>query len=81
MIQGMEAILPTATLLRFYEAFRNSDKNHALVQCVDIMSDDQSMLIKKKGSTTAPFFEYTPKVLPPSKSVPPMKIFRRVMKT
>jgi len=81
LIQGMEAILPTATLLRFYEAFRNSDKNHALVQCVDIMSDDQSMLIKKKGSTTAPFFEYTPKVLPPSKSVPPMKIFRRVMKT
>jgi len=79
LIEGMERILPTDTLLKFYSAFRDADKNHALVQCVDIMSDDQSMLIKKKGAPSDPFFEYTPKVLPPGKQVPPLKVFRRLL--
>lgn len=80
LIEGMEKILPVSTLLKFYNAFKQADQNHALVQCVDIMSDDQSMLMKQKK--TGPnledtYFEYAPKVL----SVPlppPLKPFHGV---
>ena len=40
---------PCKTLRKFYYAFRDADPTHALVQCVDIMSDDQSMLLKRFG--------------------------------
>ena len=48
LIDTMESILPVKTLLKFYKAFCDADPHHALVQCVDIMSDDQSMLLKKR---------------------------------
>ena len=40
----MEKILPAETLKKFYCAFRDADPTHALIQCVDIMSDDQVQL-------------------------------------
>ena len=40
---------PCKKLRKFYYAFRDADPTHALVQCVDIMSDDQSMLLKRLG--------------------------------
>jgi len=74
---AMESILPVDTLLRFYQAFRAADPAHALIQCVDIMSDDQSMLLKKKGPSKDPYFEYLPKSRPAQDQVPPLPILKR----
>ena len=41
LVTAMERILPVETLRKFYCAFRDADPTHALIQCVDIMSDDQ----------------------------------------
>jgi hypothetical protein len=41
LVTAMEKILPAETLRKFYCAFRDADPTHALIQCVDIMSDDQ----------------------------------------
>ena len=41
LVAAMEKILPCETLKKFYLAFRDADPTHALIQCVDIMSDDQ----------------------------------------
>ena len=41
LVTNMSKILPTETLKKFYLAFRDADPTHALIQCVDIMSDDQ----------------------------------------
>jgi len=76
LVQVMETILPAETLRKFYCAFRDADPTHALIQCVDIMSDDQSMLLKKgldnKSATT---FTYKPKVVPTSLLPPPLPTF------
>jgi hypothetical protein len=74
LVTAMEHILPCETLRKFYCAFRDADPTHALIQCVDIMSDDQSMLLKKgsdnKGATK---FTYKPKVA--TKLPPPLPTF------
>ena len=44
LVTAMERILPAETLRKFYCAFRDADPTHALIQCVDIMSDDQVSL-------------------------------------
>lgn len=68
LVTAMERILPAETLRKFYCAFRDADPTHALIQCVDIMSDDQSMLLKRGQSAKGTTFTYKPKVaqqLPP----------------
>jgi len=66
LVELMEKILPTKTLLKFYEAFKDADPTHALIQCVDIMSDDQSALLKKLGGDVPgkTHFQYMPRVNP-----------------
>ena len=44
----MEKILPAETLKKFYLAFRDADPTHALIQCVDIMSDDQVRSVRQR---------------------------------
>jgi hypothetical protein len=78
LIAAMESILPVKTLLKFYKAFRAADPAHALVQCVEIMSDDQSMLLKRHGSGESTAFEYRPKVSA-SLKLPPLPVFKRVV--
>jgi len=76
LVRAMEKILPAETLRKFYCAFRDADATHALIQCVDIMSDDQSMLLKKgsdqRGATS---FQYKPKVVPTSQLPPKLPTF------
>lgn len=67
----MEDILPVDKLLLFYRAFREAEPAHALVQCIDIMSDDASTLLKRKGPANSPRFTYVPKVLPKDSSFLP----------
>ena len=43
----MNSLSWQATMAKFYDAFKRADPAHALIQCVDIMSDDQSALLKK----------------------------------
>mmetsp|Transcript_89851 Transcript_89851/g.240075 ORF Transcript_89851/g.240075 Transcript_89851/m.240075 type:complete len:629 (+) Transcript_89851:97-1983(+) len=78
LVNVMEKILPVDTLLKFYKAFRAVDPAHALVQCVEIMSDDQSMLLKRIGSGENTRFEYRPKVSS-SQQLPPLPVFKRVV--
>lgn len=69
LVTAMERILPVETLRKFYCAFRDADPTHALIQCVDIMSDDQSMLLKRGQISKGTTFTYKPKVaqqLPPA---------------
>jgi hypothetical protein len=47
-------------------------------QCVEIMSDDQSMLLKRHGSGESTAFEYRPKVSA-SLQLPPLPVFKRVV--
>jgi len=77
LVGAMERILPVKTLLKFYNAFYEADPTHALIQCVDIMSDDQSMLLKKLGSGKDRHFKYLPKIRPSSQNPPPLPIFKR----
>ncbi len=48
------------------------------LQCVEIMSDDQSMLLKRHGSGESTAFEYRPKVSA-SLKLPPLPVFKRVV--
>jgi len=74
LVSAMEKILPAETLKKFYCAFRDADPTHALIQCVDIMSDDQSMLLKKiQDDARQVKFIYKPKVA--SQLPPPLPIF------
>jgi hypothetical protein len=76
LVTNMSKILPTETLKKFYLAFRDADPTHALIQCVDIMSDDQSMLLKKTQSKDGQVqFVYKPKVLPDDHLPPPLPTF------
>ena len=36
-------------IYRRCRAFRNADSSHALVQCVEIMSDDHATLLQRSG--------------------------------
>lgn len=75
LVSAMEKILPAETLKKFYLAFRDADPTHALIQCVDIMSDDQSMLLKKMEDKGQVKFTYKPKVVADSQLPPPLPIF------
>ena len=78
LVSAMESILPAETLSKFYCAFRDADATHALIQCVDIMSDDQSMLLKKTEQTAAKGkvqFAYKPKKIAESQLPPELPAF------
>jgi len=75
----MESILPVDTLRKFYKAFKTADPSHALVQCVEIMSDDQSTLLKREGMMKDPAFVYLPKLEPKSAQPPPLPTFKPVL--
>ena len=79
LVSAMESILPAETLSKFYCAFRDADATHALIQCVDIMSDDQSMLLKKTELTAAKGkevqFAYKPKKIAESQLPPALPAF------
>ena len=53
LVTAMEKILPVETLRKFYCAFREADPTHALIQCVDIMSDDQVISVAPRGDHQA----------------------------
>ena len=60
---------------------REAEPAHALVQCIDIMSDDTSTLLKRKGAANSPRFTYVPKVLQQDEgSLSPLPILRPVAK-
>jgi len=74
----MEDILPLEVLGRFYRAFRNADNSHALVQCVEIMSDDHATLMKRSGVIWDPEFKWKPKTEPALKHPPSIPLFTPV---
>jgi hypothetical protein len=64
----------------FLATGREAEPAHALVQCIDIMSDDTSTLLKRKGAANSPRFTYVPKVLPHDKEpLPPLPTLRPVV--
>ena len=77
MLTHADAWQPCETLRKFYCAFRDADPTHALIQCVDIMSDDQSMLLKRHGGDNSKYtkFTYTPKKCDKSQLPPPLPEF------
>mmetsp|Transcript_48153 Transcript_48153/g.151067 ORF Transcript_48153/g.151067 Transcript_48153/m.151067 type:complete len:619 (+) Transcript_48153:254-2110(+) len=77
-VDVMEQYIPLRLLRKFFKAFRSADSSHALVQCVEIMSDDQSTLLKRQGIIEDPIFEWRPK-LAAEEALPPA-MFRFVPK-
>jgi len=71
VVAEMERACPAALLSTFYHAFRNCDPSHALVQCVEIMSDEASTMLKRRGGSADKYqFVYEPKTEPAEQQPP-----------
>ncbi len=78
---GVGFIVFDGKVARSPEAVENRTDSMAWLgwaQCVEIMSDDQSMLLKRHGSGESTAFEYRPKVSA-SLKLPPLPVFKRVV--